>query len=93
MKALRRWLIGTSVFAFLAVGTGCSSQAEDDSEETEGALGEDSGKIVQTSQTDLLLYQGYNSVFDKGRGGCVRCFVAHSHGVLASKGSTPVSIS
>ncbi|MFO0671297.1 MAG: hypothetical protein U0235_16985 [Polyangiaceae bacterium] len=71
MKALRRWLIGTSVFAFLAVGTGCSSQAEDDSEETEGALGEDSGKIVQTSQTDLLLYQGYNSVFDKGRGGCV----------------------
>ncbi len=32
-------------------------------------------------------------VCSKGRGGCVRCFVAHSHGVLASKGSTPVSIS
>jgi hypothetical protein len=70
MSALRRWLFGSSVLAVLAFAPGCSSSA-DEGDEEEGALAEDSGKIIQTGQSDLLLYQGYNTLFDQGHNGCV----------------------
>ncbi len=67
MKALRRLLIGSSILALFAMA-GCSGQSGEETEEDElGA--EDSGKLVPTAQTDLLLFQGYDTVFDQGHGG------------------------
>lgn len=70
MGVFRRWLFASSALALIVGGYGCSSNLDNGSSD-DGALTEDSGKVLPTSQTDLLLYQGYNTVFDQGAGGCV----------------------
>ncbi len=72
MNALKRFLLGTCMLGLLVAGPGCSS-AEGEEDEEEGELGaEDSGKVIPTSQTDLLLYQGYSMLFDQGHNSCVQ---------------------
>ncbi len=71
MNPMRRFLLGTSLLAALACAPGCAS-SDGEGEEDEGALGaEDSGKVIPTTQSDLLLFQGYSTLFDQGHNGCV----------------------
>ena len=89
MKALRRLLIGSSILALFAASTACSGQAAGETEEDElGA--EDSGKLVPTAQTDLLLFQGYDTVFDQGHGGA-GC-VTYSPNVPVTVGDVGVDV-
>jgi hypothetical protein len=69
MKALGRLWMG-SMLAVFALASGCAGHAAGDEDEDGSELGaEDSGKLVPTAQTDLLLFQGYDTVFDQGHGG------------------------
>jgi hypothetical protein len=70
-SAMALRLFGITLFtAFAFTLGGCASdESSDDSEDEIGA--EDSGKVIATSQSDLLLYQGFNTAFDQGHSSCV----------------------